>query len=159
MSFHTPLDLRTMASQLLAAGVEPKRSDERSYIVQGPVRYEVGELGSGEIIAIPPGFVTDLASVPRIFWPIIGPSGRHAAAAVVHDFLYCTQDNGKFTRREADYIFREAMLVSNTPVLRVWVMWAAVRLGGFIAWHRNKGLKRNAEWMARYSVVRGTNNR
>ena len=39
--------------------------------------YHVGTYPSIEIITVPPGFITDFASVPRIFWPIIAPRGKH----------------------------------------------------------------------------------
>ena len=39
-------------------------------------------------VVVPKGFRTDLASSPRILWPILPPFGRWSAAAVLHDYLY-----------------------------------------------------------------------
>lgn len=53
-------------------------------------------------ITVPAGFVTDFASIPRLFWRILPPWGSYNRAAVVHDFLYHTHYT---TRAEADLIF------------------------------------------------------
>ncbi len=42
------------------------RSGRPEYRVTAPFRYEVGEIGSGLVLTVEEGFVTDLASVP---WP------------------------------------------------------------------------------------------
>ena len=40
-----------------------------------------------ESITVPSGFITDLASTPRILWNVIAPFDV-ARAAIVHDLLY-----------------------------------------------------------------------
>lgn len=42
------------------------------------------------VIIVPAGFITDFASIPRVFWSIPGfsPSGPLAVAAILHDFAY-----------------------------------------------------------------------
>src|SRR5947199_120869 len=58
-------------------------------------------------VGVPEGFVTDLTSIPKIVWGFnLRPEGPYAYAAVVHDFLYWTQDR---SRDEADKIFLIAM--------------------------------------------------
>ncbi|MEO0983819.1 MAG: DUF1353 domain-containing protein [Pseudomonadota bacterium] len=79
-------------------------------------------------IEIPTGFVTDFASIPSGLHWLIHPFGRHAPAAVIHDFLYAIGDKGK--RRFADKIFRDAMKDSGVPYLRRSVMYRMVRLFG-----------------------------
>ncbi|MFV2733470.1 DUF1353 domain-containing protein, partial [Escherichia coli] len=49
-----------------------------------------------DVIAVPAGYVTDLASVPRILWSVFPPHGRYAKAAIIHDWLY---DNALRTKR------------------------------------------------------------
>lgn len=39
-------------------------------------------------IIIPKGFITDLVSIPRIFWPLISPTGSLLIPALIHDFGY-----------------------------------------------------------------------
>lgn len=58
-------------------------------------------------IRIPAGFLTDFASVPKVLWNLMPPTGRYGKAAVVHDYLYRTQ--GQATKAEADSVFLEAM--------------------------------------------------
>jgi hypothetical protein len=46
------------------------------------------KLDSGITIIIPAGFLTDLVSIPRIFWSIISPFGSLLFAGIIHDFGY-----------------------------------------------------------------------
>lgn len=82
-------------------------------------------------IAVPSGFVTDFASVPRVplaFW-LTGGTGHKAA--VVHDWLYTTHT---LPRDTADAVFREALKASGVPAWRAWLMHAGVRIGGSGPW-------------------------
>ena len=82
-------------------------------------------------VEVPEGFVTDLASIPRIFWRVLRPEGRHAFAAVVHDYLYWMQTK---TREESDQIFKEALQDSKVNSTIVELMYQAVRRFGQSAW-------------------------
>jgi hypothetical protein len=93
-------------------------------------------------VQVPEGFVTDLASIPRAFWGIKRPEGRHAYAAVIHDYLYWTQ---RRTRKESDEIFREVMLESKTDKTTVWGLYNTVREAGGKAWENNRRLKDKGE--------------
>jgi hypothetical protein len=84
---------------------------------------------------VPAGFVTDLASAPRILWAIVPPFGAYMGAAVLHDFLYSSKI---VSRKDADRIFFAAMIVDGERVWRAWAMYKAVRLFGWLAW-RKKG--------------------
>jgi len=87
-----------------------------------------------EFICVPEGFITDFASIPRLFWSIIGsPIGKYGKAAVVHDFCYHEQ---KYTRKYSDYIFLEAMTVLEVNPAKRWIMWLAVRSFGWIPWNK-----------------------
>lgn len=137
MTFRTPLDLRTMASQFIDQDAIPSRSRERDWILLRSLTYKVGDLNSNHTITVPKGFVTDLASVPRFLWWFIPPFGTHASASVLHDYLY---RSGNYTdRKEADAIFHEAMIVSDTPRVRARLMWLAVRVFGWFAWRSRNG--------------------
>ncbi|HFV9934559.1 TPA: DUF1353 domain-containing protein [Salmonella enterica subsp. enterica serovar Bovismorbificans] len=89
--------------------------------------YEPFEFYLSDVINVPAGFVTDLASVPRIFWSLMPPDGRYAKAAIIHDYLY---DNALRTKREADRIFLDGMTVQGVPKWKRTVMYWAVRLFG-----------------------------
>ncbi|EAA7439925.1 phage tail protein, partial [Salmonella enterica subsp. enterica] len=82
---------------------------------------------NSDVIEVPAGFVTDLASVPRIFWTILPPDGKYAKAAIIHDYLY---DNALRTKKEADLIFLDGMTVLGVPRLKRKVMYWAVRWFG-----------------------------
>jgi ligand-binding SRPBCC domain-containing protein len=83
-------------------------------------------------------FVTDFASIPRMFWSIAPRWGRYGWAAVIHDFLYWDQS---LTRREADDVFLNAMKKSAVPVWRRTIIYAAVRVFGCNAWKSNTKAK------------------
>jgi len=80
-----------------------------------------------QIIVVPKGFITDFASVPRIFWNILPPSGRYTKAAVLHDYLYQTHLINKET---ADNIFKEAMECLGVSKFKIWSMYGAVKFFG-----------------------------
>ncbi|MEB0968034.1 DUF1353 domain-containing protein [Citrobacter braakii] len=80
-----------------------------------------------DVIHVPAGYVTDLASVPRLLWSVFPPHGRYAKAAIIHDWLY---DNALRTKAEADLIFLDAMKVLKVPCWRRWVIYCAVRIFG-----------------------------
>lgn len=39
-------------------------------------------------LTAPRGMCTDLASVPKLLWPIVGPYGDHLGASIIHDYLF-----------------------------------------------------------------------
>ncbi|EHA0572220.1 DUF1353 domain-containing protein [Salmonella enterica] len=82
---------------------------------------------NSDVIEVPAGFVTDLASVPRIFWTLLPPDGKYAKAAIIHDYLY---DNALRTKQEADLIFLDGMTVLGVPHWKCTIMYLAVRWFG-----------------------------
>ena len=105
-------------------------------------------------INIRAGFVTDFASVPWPFWSFIRPWGNWGKAAVVHDWLYQKQERYKkglaygtgprdvpitlspVSRKEADDIFLEAMIVLGVAPWRRRLMYWGVRAFGWLAWRK-----------------------
>jgi len=84
-------------------------------------------------VTVPKHFVTDGASIPRMFWAILSPFGDYFAPALIHDFLYSPL-NTEFTREEADLIFLEAMFNVGVPWHRRHLIHAAVRLFGWASY-------------------------
>jgi len=78
-------------------------------------------------ITIKEGFVTDFASIPRVFWNIVSPYDKHAKAAVIHDYLYKTRE---LPRRICDEIFLEAMEVLGVSWWKRNLMYYIVRVLG-----------------------------
>lgn len=101
-----------------------------------PMVYGVGYKESATQITVPAGYVTDFASIPRLCWTLIGPPlGRHARAAILHDWLYDTNgEQGRFTREQSDNIFLECMEVLGVGWAKRSAMFRAVRLGGASGW-------------------------
>lgn len=142
----------------------PAIRDGRSlWALQRPMTYISGH-PQAERIVVPAGFVTDLASIPRLVWSIYPPDGPWVKAAVVHDFLYDTQGDGcwwrtcgvernpPYSRREADRILLEGMADRGIGWLERHVIWLAVRLGGYAGWHRAGALRAQREILGRQAV-------
>jgi hypothetical protein len=91
---------------------------------------------------VPRGFVTDLASIPRIFYSLLRPDGEYAYAAIVHDYLYWTQTR---TRTVSDEIFKFSMEDFNISRRTMQTIYNAVRLFGEGAWSKNARLKADGE--------------
>jgi hypothetical protein len=80
------------------------------------------------LIRVPPKFVTDFASVPRLplVFMMFGGIGDYAAG--VHDYLYSTAE---YPRDICDAIFREILIcLDDTSDAAAWAMHKGVRLGG-----------------------------
>lgn len=83
-------------------------------------------------VCVPTGFITDGASIPRVFWSALSPFGDYFPAALIHDFLYSPR-NTRYTRLQADTIFLEAMCNLGVAWYRRNTIYRAVRMfGGFV---------------------------
>lgn len=89
---------------------------------------------TGQRIVVPRGFVTDFASVPRVFWTFFPKHGEYTRAAIVHDFLYWQQ---KCSREQADELFDIMMDASEVDSTTRFTIYAAVRVWGDDAWEEN----------------------
>jgi len=116
VAFLTPLDLRAYKPHewvLLLALI---------YMTKGGTRY-----------IVPRGFITDLASIPRLLRALFDINGLSRAPAVLHDFLYCIHYT---TRAEADALFLEALEAAGVGWATRWSMYLGVRSGGWIYWRK-----------------------
>lgn len=110
-------------------------SDGRTWVILRRLGYDVGTEGSGDRVEVERLFMTDFASIPRLFWTILPRWGKYGNAAVIHDWLYWTQER---TRLESDRIMLEAMGVLGVPPWQRWFIFHAVRAFGWSAWKRNQ---------------------
>jgi len=101
------------------------KGGSRLLMITAPFRFR-SPLG---IITVPSGFVTDGASVPRIFWNIFSPFGSYFRAAVIHDYLYSPL-NAKFNRKQSDGIFLDGMRELGVGWLKRKMIYRAVRMFG-----------------------------
>jgi hypothetical protein len=96
-------------------------------------------------VDVPVGFVTDFASVPKMFWSILPPSGTYTQAAIVHDFMYWFQDDMGWTKSDADEVFDHMMGdLEVKPLTRNAIILAVENLGR-PAWNNNASLKSSGE--------------
>lgn len=117
-----------------------------------PLVWEVGAVGSGDLITVPAFFpegltdqqlyllaqgraigrgVTDLTSTPPAFRWLLAPNGPFTKAACLHDDGYKTRGwYGRMSRRQVDDLFLEAMLAIRVPEDQARIIHAGVRVGG-----------------------------
>ena len=105
----------------------------------------VRDTNKTESITVPSGFITDLASTPRILWNVIAPFDV-ARAAIVHDLLYKAIRKYRWTKGlieedkeliknakvAADKVFLLAMKDAEPKVSgwKIYSAWKAVDLFG-----------------------------
>lgn len=86
-------------------------------------------------IDVPKGFICDGASIPRIFWTVVGHplSGGPLRAAIIHDAL-CLQAATRAERRFADTIFYWVLEQCCVPYWRRVALFLAVRAYAAFVW-------------------------
>ena len=98
---------------------------------------------NGLLVDVPQGFITDLASVPKVFRSVVPQIGYWNQAAVVHDLLYRHHRDGLDTtilKQHADYLLLEGCRVKaalyNVPdsERKDWLLYGGVRAAGLESW-------------------------
>ncbi|WP_429496765.1 DUF1353 domain-containing protein [Robbsia andropogonis] len=107
--------------------------DDGQWRLKSPLVYH-SDIARGTI-AVPAGFVTDLASVPRLPFIFCLFGGTSSKAAVIHDYLYRYKP---LPRRTAGAVLKEASAATGVARWRRWAMWAGVRLAGWRAWDEDQ---------------------
>lgn len=79
-------------------------------------------------------FITDLGSIPRIFWNIIPPDGPAVIGYVVHDWLYAKQF---CTRAQADACLLRLMKQFGVGWTARTTVYVALRAAGWAAWNND----------------------
>lgn len=87
--------------------------------------------------SVPVGTLTDGASIPEMFIPLIGErdAEEYREAAAVHD-AYCGRENDKLPEYRSRHwedvhrMFYDAMIVNGVSPFKARIMYAAVYLGG-----------------------------
>jgi len=123
---------------LVGANVPPSEpllpfGDFQDWILFAPLQYKIGS--TNDSVTVPIGFVTDLASIPQMLWSIgLRPEGQYSRAAIIHDYLYWSQ---QCTREQADRLLLIAMKESNVGTIQEDLIYAAVHTAGGTAWANN----------------------
>ena len=108
--------------------IEVRLLGNNEWLLLKPFRYYLDEKN---FIEVPKGFITDFASIPRVFWSFFHPIGRYAKAAVIHDWLYF---EGIFSRSKSDDIFYDGMKVLGVSWWKRFLIYQAVRYFGWWSW-------------------------
>lgn len=103
------------------------------WIVKKEFRYAI-DGDKNKIVIVPRGFLTDGATVPRLFWGLIPPWGKYGQAVVLHDYLcevpgywnYGTWE--ELERKDVDQIFNQAMGNLGVSSLLRKTLYTAVKL-------------------------------
>lgn len=108
----------------------------RKWIIKTEYYYQV----SNHLIIVPADFVTDLASIPKIFWCFLEPYGKnYVRASVIHDYLYSKKSIEVYKdlpRKEADKIFLEVMEIEGVFIFKRYMLYIFVRIFGFFFFRR-----------------------
>jgi hypothetical protein len=118
-------------------------ADRVEYVLEEPIRYVHWD-GRSWIVPDPRlplgsvGFTTDLASIPGFAAWLVPKDGRHTPAAIVHDAMILgpgdrkeyqgIPDDSVVAAADADEIFRAGLHYLGVPLVRRWLMWAAVSI-------------------------------
>ena len=114
----------------------------------GGRRYRVEQefvyiMRTGRHLVVPAGFITDGGSVPRLLWSLYPPFGSDCDEAyVLHDFGYAHAEVWQMNRGEVDALMREVMDVKGFRTSGRAVVWAGVRLGGWLTFRRHRETRR-----------------
>ncbi len=85
-------------------------------------------------ILIAEGYITDLASIPRLLWRVIAPFELSITAPLVHDFFYQYAGCGIYSRKDVDQIFLQLMKEEYVSWWRRTIAYRAVRIFGGSHW-------------------------
>ncbi len=117
-------------------------ADGKYWVLKEALVYE--QPNTKQVFVVPRGFVTDLASVPRVFWAVFPPCGKYTPAAVVHDYIYWYQPQ-TCDQKCADDLLLVAMKESNVDLVSRNAIYAGVRAAGKSSWGKNKKLREQGQ--------------
>lgn len=83
---------------------------------------------ANQTLTVPTGFITDLASVPRIPFVFLLVGDIASEAATLHDYLYSQVK--PLSRAMADKVLKEAAQATGCPAWQSWLLYIGVRIGG-----------------------------
>ena len=89
-------------------------------------------------IVVPRWFITDLASIPRIFRSLISVNEQHRLASLPHDLIYTIHAMGQsgVKRKEADQVLSDFCELQRVPSVKRHAIYWAVRAGGWAVWRK-----------------------
>ena len=91
----------------------------------------VGYLSHNGKIDVPPGFISDGASIWLIFRPFFSPTGRYFGAAIIHDYILVTTQDWKTANKEFENEM-DCLSIKNwrkTIMIKAVKLWSKIRKG------------------------------
>jgi len=152
----SPITIPTKAQSTWLHKVVMGITEKRRWVLTNDWLYK---LDDDVTILIPRGFVFDGASIPRIFWIFLSPTGLLLIPGLIHDYGYkynqlweirreinnvCILEYKKGAGKEYfDGLFKQVGKQINGMIVIDFIAWLAVALGGFSAWkaHRIRNQK------------------
>lgn len=129
--------------------------DDIRWMLEEPLLYE----GRRERFPIPAGYITDLASRPRIVAWLVARHARYSPAMILHDYLiteryYRAIELGQepMAPNDIDGLFRRVLRELDVPPAMRWYMWTGVRWGS-LASGRSAGWATTAPAVLALSVL------
>lgn len=98
------------------------------------VPYEVLDEVLGKV-HVPEGFITDLGSIPRLFWSLVPPFGPGTPAYLVHDWLYAKQG---CKRIQVDDCLLRLLTALKVDYFSRYAIYWNVRTFGWFAWRGDR---------------------
>jgi len=117
-------------------------ADGKNWELTRAFTFRIGSRYSNQYIRVPQGFITDFASIPKCLTLLLPDWAKFNKSPVLHDWLYRTKTimGEPITRKQADDIFLEAMLVGWKDYPKRYFVahleYYAVRIAGGLSWRR-----------------------
>lgn len=129
--------MRASDDPFLSPLVTRDAGNGRHAILVWPFAYQMRD---GWILVVPPGFVTDYASIPPPFRWFLPSFGKYNYAAVLHDYAFRTDSVPVFAcAKAANQLIKDAMEDSPRPPNRFvrWMVNAGLAVGARHFFHQH----------------------
>jgi hypothetical protein len=127
--------LKAMPFSNITPSIRPTDGRWKDFIIEDEVKYT--DRKTGKTVTIPVGFVTDFTSIPKLVRWRLDVMGKHACAALIHDWFYrCGNwdDGTEVDRGEADRVLRDSADDLGVGWRDRWLLYSGVRAGGWASW-------------------------
>jgi len=88
----------------------------------------------GDTIVVEAGYITDLSSVPKLFWFWYPPASSYGRKpSVIHDYIYSRLYH-EYSKSYADRLFYEGLKAMGMPNWKAYIAYCGVRWFGKGGW-------------------------
>ncbi len=113
-----------------------RKSTRGRFKITKPIKHT---LINKQEITVPIEFISNGASIPRLFRNIFSQYGVYVTAAIIHDYLY---ENTIENRKFADRQFLLDMSKVGTPKFTKWLFYYLIRIFGKFNWNKYEKLNK-----------------